>query len=270
MYTDSWKCIKQMMRIIMLAFVANAAWGQTALQSDSTAAWLGIECEFKGLDVFIDGTCIGTTPLSATLCPSGSHIIRVEHPQPSSWLDEDWKTEIALQPGETKWLDVHFQRRVWISSDPPGAAVFLGETRLGETPLSVVLQAQEQSTVSLMKEGYEPLQKTLSTLTPSVLHMDLRNQISDWIAGQDTRRFKKTWIVAAGVVALLAGATGAYLKHRADRAYENYSNVGHPDTMERYFDSAKRLDTLSGVFYGLGEVILGISLFYVIKGYSGP
>ena len=236
--------------------------------TDPTLAWLYIACDMEGLDVEIDGNRIGTTPIDSIAVPSGSHIVRVKHPDPLRWSAEDWKTVVHLVPGERRILRVVLPRRVWISSDPSGASVQYGETTVGITPLSVVFSPLDPKRVALSMQGYEPVVVTLSESIPSLLHLNLTAGKGDRSDKSGLRRSQRRWMIVTGIVAMIAGASGAYFRHRADRAYERYQKTGDLDLMEQYFDSARRFDTISGLCFGCGELSLGISLFLFVRGHT--
>ena len=72
-------------------------------------------------------------------------------------------------------------------------------------------------------------------------------------------------MIGLGAFGLVSGIAGFYFKDRADRAYNKYMNTGDPQKMDQHFNDAARLDKLSGVFYGIGEVCITVSLVLSIK-----
>ena len=82
---------------------------------------------------------------------------------------------------------------------------------------------------------------------------------------ENSLRLTKKWIAIGGIVAVLCGGLGYHFKAKADRAYENYLRSSHPKSMNRYYNDAVTFDRYTGVFYGMAEVSLGLSLFFFIR-----
>ena len=247
-------------------FSALPALAQITPYPDSTRCWVELRCEVSGLGVLLDGEKVGQTPLPLLPVEEGHHTLQVRHPDPSNWLSRDWKREVFLKAGERRVFVVQFSKMYWVGSDPPGASVFSGDRKLGMTPLVVELPPGDPGFLVLRKEGYEDRRVDLGLISSSLIHVKLGTGglRGEWSKG--SFRLKKGWTIGSGVVAVLSGVAGYYFKSRADRAYDRYMKAGHPDQMDRYFNDAESFDKLSGVFYGLGEVSLGVSLFFIIRG----
>lgn len=233
---------------------------------DSNRCWVDLRCEVSGLDVWVDGEEVGQTPLPTLPLAPGTHMLRVGHPDQSDWLSSDWQKKIVLNEREQKILVVQFPKNIWVGSNPPGASVFYDDQLLGKTPLVVELPAGRPTLLALIKSGYESSRIGLDCSSSSMIHIQLKKEFLKQSGERDSPRLKKKWIVASAVVAILSGVVGYYFKVRADRAYEEYLNSDHPDRMDRYFSDAMTFDRLTGVFYGMGELSLGVSLFLLIHG----
>lgn len=248
-----------------IIFFALPGYAQIENFPDSNRCWVELRCKVSGLDVWVDGEKAGQTPLTLALIP-GTHMLRVRHPDYSDWLSCDWKRKIVLNERERKVLVVQFPKKFWVGSNPPGATVFNDDRLLGKTPLLVELPPGSPAFLALIKSGYESSRIGLDRSPSSMIHVQLRKEFLKQSGGRYSPRLKKKWIVASSVVAILSGVAGYYFKVRADRAYERYLNSNHPDRMDRYFSDAMTFDRLTGVFYGLGELSLGVSLFLLIHG----
>jgi len=58
------------------------------------------------------------------------------------------------------------ERRLYISSDPPGAIVHLNDNEVGRTPVEIDFKYYEQYEVRLNKEGYEPIAEAKNIVPP--------------------------------------------------------------------------------------------------------
>jgi hypothetical protein len=234
-------------------------------QPDSTACRISIRCEIPDLEVWIDGARIGSTPVEDYPIAPGEHTVRIQHPNPFNWLSRDWEETIRPVPGERCELIAVFPEYVWIGSTPIGASVYRSGHLLGETPLLVRRVQAEGDKLEVTKSGYLDAVLLLGNVRGSRISVELfRDEFRIGNTGV-THRIKKGWIIGTAVFALLSGITGYYYKDRAEQAYDKYMNTAHPDKMDRYFNEAAKFDKLSGIFYGIGEVSLSVSVVLSIK-----
>lgn len=92
----------------------------------------------SGALVFIDGNYFGKTPFEKTSLPFGRHEILITYKD-----YKEYASEFEILPNQAKSFSVELksnQRSAFISvsSDPPGADVYLGIEKLGQTPLKKV------------------------------------------------------------------------------------------------------------------------------------
>ncbi len=125
----------------------------------------------EGAQVLLDGEPLGKLPLAETEVSSGPHelVCRAEH-----YLDQVQKIDL---PAGTPWpAECHLAPaigRVFVVTDPPGAAVLENGGKLGTAPLTLELEPGKHSLV-LELAGYQPqtMEVTLTggeTLTPEVV-----------------------------------------------------------------------------------------------------
>ena len=234
---------------------------------DSIRCYVELRCNIQGLNVRLDGEKVGKTPLPLLSLRKGAHTISVEHPNRMDWLYRDWKKNYFIKAGERKIITVQFPSIYWIGSYPSGASILYDGRLVGESPLLVRLPPDSIGLLTLKKPGYEDYRINLDRLQRSMLNVHLKKTGLKEGWNRRSLRLKKQWIAVGCVAAILSGVAGYYFKKRADRAYEKYLHSGHPDEMERHFNNAVTYDKLTGVFYGLGEVSFGISLFFFIRVY---
>ena len=119
--------------------------------------------------VTIDGSLIGKAPYGPVELEPGEHSVRVESDRylpfedfvDIAGLDRTHTLHVQLVP---RWADVE------VSSEPAGADVFVGETRVGTTPVSIeLLEGTHELTVA--RDGYAAWDGTVSAIPnePQVL-----------------------------------------------------------------------------------------------------
>lgn len=234
--------------------------------SDSVDCRIELMCEYSGLAVWLDDEQVGETPLSTLRLKKGYHTLRVTHPDPSDWLHRDWEKKFFLDTGDSKRFIVTFPKPYWLGSDPSGASVFIKNRWIGETPMVIDISPDSLEFLMLKKAGYTDYSFDRNWSQTSLIQVKLKRSLMNDNWKDNSPQLKKRWIVASGIMAVICGGVGYYYKAKADRAYKRYLHSSHPETMDRYFSDAVTFDKLTGVFYGLGEISLGISVFFFIKG----
>lgn len=106
----------------------------------------------------VDGRRLAPAPALDQTLSAGGHRIRVEHPY---YQAQD--LEVALQPGEQRHIPVELipvPGRLSLSSEPPGAAVFLDGSEIGHTPLAVDRPGGRYE-VLVRRQGYAEVRDSL-------------------------------------------------------------------------------------------------------------
>lgn len=232
---------------------------------DSTR--IDLICETPGLNVWLDGELVGQTPLSSLKTNEGFHSIEVRHPDPGQWLGVNWEKSFFIRQNETITLEVTFPKSTWIMSQPSQATVYVNGRLKGATPLVLELPSDSAASITVEKEGYEIYHIDPMQINQTILQIQLIKSEGLIQLGNDVPRINRRWTWAGGILALVSGGIGFYCKYRADRAYDKYLQSNNPTDMNRHFDEAVRYDKLMGVFYGVGEASLGLSLIMVISGH---
>jgi hypothetical protein len=237
---------------------------QTLQPADSTTG-LSIRCEFSGLSVWVEDSLVGHTPLELISLRQGDYSVRVQHPDPSDWLSRDWEETVGLNPGQVKELVITFPDYVWVGSMPIGATVSRRDEILGMTPLLVRRLQTQGDKLIIKKDGYQDHVLYLGDISESRISIQLFANGPNRDISKPSPRLKKGWIIGLGAFGLVSGIAGYYFKDRAERAYGKYMKTGDPDKMDRHFDEVIKFDKLSGVFYGIGEVSISVSLVLSIR-----
>jgi len=249
-----------------LLFLTQPAVAQEEDSTDTTQCRIVLNCDVSGLQVWLDGVSVGQTPLAELTVEAGTHMLRVSHPDPTDWIARDWESAVSLQAGERKQLTVTFPTSYWIGTVPGEAAIHIDGRYAGVTPMIMNIPSDSLEFIVIQKSGYEDYVLDSHWANASLIQIRLKQIPVDLGTEKESFRLSKTWIIAGGAVAVLCGGLGYYFKVRSDRAYEKYMRASHPDDMDRHFSEVEHFDRLTGIFYGIGEVSLGISLVFTIQG----
>ena len=247
--------------VLLTLILAGLALAQ---QPDSTLASLRVETPFEGLTVRVDGRPVGKTPLETCRVSPGIRTITVSAPDSLDWLSRPFIQTLDAKAGAERILHVQFWRRAWVTSEPPGALVMAADTVVGRTPLLVSFPYDEKVQFRMSFPGYTTL-----TVTPSG-RGDVHGALSPLSSPSDlgirqpevsTRR-----LIWGTALAVALGAAGYWCQSEADEAYKDYLSTGHPGRMNDAFHRAETYDRWSGALYVAGEVTLGMTLYFSLKG----
>lgn len=148
---------------------------EQAVQVSLVPAWadLSFASEPAGADVFVDDELLGQTPLTAPVL-QGTHAVRVKRAGFKPWQDEIdvmanepmRLADIVLEPADAV---------VFLVSDPPRANVTVNGDYRGQTPLELALSPDQDTTVRLFRQGYQPASRQLKVASGSEqrLHVNL-------------------------------------------------------------------------------------------------
>ncbi len=125
-----------------LTISLEPAWGE--MQFSSTP---------EGAELYIDDQLIGTTPLSAEILETGSHMSLVSEGY------KTWRKDLFVKAGTTEiYPDIHMivaDGILNISSSPRGASVTVDGEFRGSTPMAVTLSPLKTHRLVLLLEGYQ-------------------------------------------------------------------------------------------------------------------
>lgn len=118
------------------------------------------------------------------------------------------------------------ERRITITSDPPGAAVRLNERAVGVTPLEVDFTWFGVYDVVLTKAGYEPL-ITTGEADPRLHDVPVFDVVADVLPGREVTRI--AWHYTLEPV---SGDTDGVVLGRASELRSRFEEVGEPEAAE--------------------------------------
>jgi PEGA domain len=124
----------------------------------------------------------GNAPAVIDNLSVGQYQVRLKH---SGW--PDYVESVSVQPGATATVDHTFQGiNVELRSDPSGATIFLDETQLGKTPLTVSLPPNPVELVSRIG-ALEPVSKQVTPDPTGTAAVEFKHNYG-WVLVSSNRR----------------------------------------------------------------------------------
>ena len=218
--------------------------------------------------VILDGIRAGITPLTIDSITAGKHYLKLQHPDLRNWLTGSITDTLEITAGESRALRYMFERRSLIISEPFGADVYISDSLCGTTPLVMTHnQVSGAVTISIRKDGFEPVSTTLKTADRGILSLTLAPLWQkDGIAGpvldgSSLNGSRHVRLYVAGATTVLAGIAAAYFKTRADSRFIEYNTTGNPSLLSE----THRLDTAAGVSLVITQVGLGLFTYFILS-----
>jgi hypothetical protein len=124
----------------------------------------------------------GIAPAVIDNLPLGRYEVRLKH---SGW--PDYVESVSVQPSGTATVDHTFQGiNVELRSDPPGATIFMNQTMLGKTPLTVSLPPSPVELVSRLG-ALEPVSKRVTPDPNGTATVEFKHSYG-WVQVSSNRR----------------------------------------------------------------------------------
>jgi hypothetical protein len=144
----------------IVAFALAVATGAYFMFTPTSGSTLTVSTNPRGATVEINGDSIGTTPLSDHALEPGAYNVEVRK---EGYADLD--TSLVLGSGQSLSVSgvqlrarpVRFQ----VTSEPTGAQVMIGATRIGATPIVNAEVQPGRTDVRIEKDGYAALDTTI-------------------------------------------------------------------------------------------------------------
>jgi hypothetical protein len=218
----------------------------------------------------LDGaTILGIAPLENVCITPGLHVFRYIHPDNRNWMHPSITETLMIGKNEKIGKSVQFPALVLISTDPYGAKVLLGDSVIGTTPYVLVKSSAAAGVemLTLSKSGYEAQTIAIPPVEGEIHFLLTRKNGGDSQNGME-REFLSTgqpknsvpMLVSAGA-AVLAGATAAYFKVKADEYYDDYRSTGSAEAL----DNVRKNDRVAGISLVFCQVNLFFLTYYLLS-----
>jgi hypothetical protein len=257
---------------IAVVFIFLAGYYQVVLPAQNGYGILVLQTGYNGLEVRIDGTLVGKTPVSPFALPAGDHRLLVSHPDRGSWMARDWVRDISIAEDDTLSQDVVFTLYYAIRSEPFGAKVMVEDRAAGETPLYYSLLEDKIEQVTLTKPGFHDTTFTVGGNGRKTFDIRLRQSSDSIKTGVQltTEKIEKTTnktpaLYIGGALMLVSGAAAFYFKQQANDSYDQYLQTGNPDDLSGYYNDANSYDRLFRVSFAGFNASLVFTVYTLLK-----
>jgi len=234
--------------------------------------YLTVTTPHIGLEVAIDDSAVGNTPISLLKLKAGNHKVAVSNPQKGLWDYDDWTEQIQITDGDTVTVSPKFKSKLIIRSTPFDANVLLNNQYLGTTPLFMDLPTDKTGLLEINKAHYQPYQIEVHDVTASTIDVklepirDVHNSFQKMKLNRErTLKRNKTVMYSLMAVSVCSGFATAYFKNKAEEKYDLYLKAGTPGEMNRYYSDTQKLDNIYSVSFATFEVSFAFSIFYLIR-----
>jgi hypothetical protein len=130
-----------------------------------------------GAQVFVDEEYVGIAPIKTGRLPAGSHQLRLAKNRHGEKL-----SAAVVERGQEREVKVRLlpvKGSIVVSSDPPGAAVYLDGESKGNTPVFIYGAMVGQHSLKLVKTGYEDIEKQIMIEELKILWHSEKLRIKD-------------------------------------------------------------------------------------------
>ena len=125
----------------------------------------------SGALAVVDGIEVGTTPVDVELLESGS-TVQLTLPE-----HEPWQQSIAAAPGSARNYHANLElarAALQLTTQPAGASVTLDGHYIGVTPISERITVNQSHTLTLLLEGYLPIQQSVRATDSDDLPLSIK------------------------------------------------------------------------------------------------
>jgi hypothetical protein len=234
----------------------------SAMESDS-AATISVQSLGSPFDVYDRIAYLGSTPLVNARIDTGIHVMRYVPRLQNSWQPAVEQETLHVKAGDSIVRTFVPPAVRKVSSEPYGAKIYAGDSLVGETPALVALNPMVR-TLRLVRRDYAEANVPIPD-SGADLHVVLIPDVAG-NGGAGTEFLANPHpgsnfpVYATAGVSVLAGVISAVCKIRADSYYDEYRNTGNAARLQ----AIHRLDTISGISLGIGEVSLGLFTYLLL------
>ncbi len=248
-----------------------AAQTRKSQPSQEKIGYLALVTKHSGLEVRVDGKFAGFTPTVFKL-PEGLHKVALRHPDRSNWFEEDWSADVRILTGDTLRVPVVFKISFSINSQPFGAAIFLDDEAIGETPLFFKLSENESKRITLKKEGFRDTTFAIGQSEPRFYNIFLEKsshpvEIFPAATSTELKGGSESNLLLYSTLGLtvVSGALALYFRKKGNDSYDTYLSTGNPDLFNPAYSQAKKFDRLAAVSFGVFQVSFVASFYLFLK-----
>lgn len=242
----------------IIVFIALAVvWACTSAPAQdlpSPGDRVRIESLPPGAEVWWGDSLLGVTPL--TVARSRAAEIVVWHPARSAWRAQRDTIADGAPDASAGVVLMRFARLLTVTSMPHGAAVFVGDSLVGYTPVAIEVDGDARE-LRLERPGCASQRITVGEASGDVVTVVLASSEGGACLPpmrEQTSFFRlpdATVSVPAGV-GLLAGIAAVVLKQEADASYDRYRATADGALLDR----ARSYDIYAGVALVASELAL--------------
>jgi len=243
--------------VIMLPAVAAA--------QPAPDGWVRLSAPAPGATLLAADSTLGAASAVHAL-PAGEHALTLRDGAAGAWAPRTATADVVVNAGDTLTVDLRLPFRYRVVTVPSGAsvAVVTGNVRepLGLAPLTVDRTAPLGGELVATREGFAEARAAPGDSAVNRVTMILRPLSAAEGAAVDWRPpgRSRAWIdIAAGALALAAGAVAIHYKFQADAVDDRYRTPGSPERGDSALRAeAQRLDRISAGALGVMQLGLGV------------
>ncbi len=257
--------------IVLWAAVQTQAPAQSApVDSQAvrdTFAVLTVTSPVAGVIVFLGDSSLGTVPVKVRNVNPGIHVLRYIYPGGRDWEHPALTDTVVVRSGEQIERTAVFPSYIRITSEPYGAAISVNDSMLGTTPYLLSSSSPLGGMILFSKEGCEPVRLPISGNEKEIHAVLKRTKGSDSLGNvkspylaQNQQEVSVPVIVSTGA-AILAGASAAYFKVKADNYYQDYQASGDAAALS----NVTKFDRFAGISLAVCQINLGFLVYYLLS-----
>lgn len=233
-------------------------WMLAASTSFAQTKTLQVTSNAPAAIVYADGEWLGTVQDGPFRIPASTRQVRVAPGQGDLWSIDPLVFDLTGEESDPVRLQARFPYVYRIESDPSGAALTVGDTRMGATPFRLERPEPLTDVIRVSLDGYVSAESKPGDALWNRVRFELeRLPVAEdaTASGFAIEAPKRDWIsIAATATAFAAGALAIHYRTKADNRFDDYNESGKPSLRS----DIKRLDVQSGVALGVMQAGLGV------------
>ena len=245
--------------------------------ADSATATIRVETVPPGLEIWIDGTLAGRSPVGPLTVPARKVRIRAVSADPRRYASAPDIAELELKPGANQVVHFDLRPPAVIRTRPEPASVlrlrgWAGtlDSLLGETPLTVPASAIESDSLRFRLQGFADTTLEGSRfLAEGSAPVELRRVsfVPERERTKGTPILKRRWfqwaLIGAGSILC---ASAVVLREKGDDTYDQYLDSTNAAEISDLYDQTVHYDRLAAVTLVSGQVLLVGGLVLLVTG----